>query len=137
MQLGVFAAMLQTTEYKFHMHNAAVQVQTALFFVCCLDCSTYVGFITMKDAESLHTMLEAIYVHWPTLTQVVVYDNSCHALTYALNCEPELFRTAQWVIDATHFRAHAGRAYAFGIKTQLSCCKNCNTSPDIFAISTC
>ncbi|DBA94641.1 TPA: hypothetical protein ACH3X1_002213 [Trebouxia sp. C0004] len=72
----------------------------------------------MKDAESPRTLFEAIYVHWPTPPQVVVYDNSCHAMTYALNREPEWFNAVQWVIDATHFPGHTGCAYAFDIKRQ-------------------
>ena len=121
MQLDVFAGTL---------HNCVLRVQfpcaprssvntTALFFVYCLDCSTCGGFVAMKNAESPRAMFEAIHVHWPTLPWVVVYDNSCHALTYALDCEPEWFRPAQWVIDATHFLGHTGCACAFDIKRQL------------------
>ena len=72
----------------------------------------------MKDAESPRTLFEAIYVHWPEPPEVVVYDNSCHAMTYALNREPAWFKPVQWVIDATHFPGHTGCAYAFDIKRQ-------------------
>lgn len=72
----------------------------------------------MKDAESPRTLFEAIYVHWPEPPEVVVYDNSCHAMTYALNREPAWFKHVQWVIDATHFPGHTGCAYAFDIKRQ-------------------
>lgn len=73
----------------------------------------------MKDTESPRAMFEAIHVHWATLPRFVVYDNSCHALTYALDCEPEWFRATQWVIDATHFLGHIGCACAFDIKRKL------------------
>ena len=72
----------------------------------------------MRDAESPRTLFEAIYVHWPEPPEVVVYDNSCHAMTYALNREPAWFKDVQWVIDATHFPGHTGWAYAFDIKRQ-------------------
>ena len=94
------------------------QLTAGLFFVYCLDCSHCVGFVAMKDAESPRTLFEAIYVHWPVPPQVVVYDNSCHAMTYALNREPEWFKNVQWVIDATHFPGHTGCADAFDIKRQ-------------------
>ena len=89
-----------------------------LFFVYCLDCQKCVGFVAMKDAGSPRTLFEAVYVHWPEPPEVVVYDNSCHAMTYALNREPAWFKDVQWVIDATHFPGHTGCAYAFDIKRQ-------------------
>ena len=82
----------------------------------------------MKDAESPCAMFEAIHVRWPTLPRVVVYDNSCHVLTYALDCEPEWFRAAQWAIDATHFLGHTG--CGFDIKRQL--CLSCLNSGHVF-----
>ena len=72
----------------------------------------------MKDAECPRTLFEAIYVHWPQPPEVVVYDNSCHAMTYVLNREPTWFQDVQWVIDAAHFPGHTGCAYAFDIKRQ-------------------
>ena len=36
----------------------------------------------MPDAESPKTLFEVIYLHWPTQPEVVVHDNSCHAMTY-------------------------------------------------------
>ena len=72
----------------------------------------------MRDAESPRTLFEAIYLHWPFPPKVVVYDNSCHAMTYALNREPEWFKDVQWVIDATHFPGHIGCAFSFDIKRQ-------------------
>lgn len=87
-----------------------------LFFVYCLDCNNCVGFVAMPDAESPRTLFEVIYVHWPTQPEVVVYDNSCHAMTYALNREPEWFKSVVWIIDATHFPGHTGCAHSFNIK---------------------
>ena len=94
------------------------QLTAGLFFVYCLDCSRCVGFVAMRDAESPRTLFEAIYLHWPFPPQVVVYDNSCHAMTYALNREPAWFKDVQWVIDATHFPGHTGCAFSFDIKRQ-------------------
>ena len=94
------------------------QLTAGLFFMYCLDCSHCIGFVAMRDAESPRTLFEAIYVHWPVPPQVVVYDNSCHAMTYALNREPQWFKNVQWVIDATHFPGHTGCAFAFDIKRQ-------------------
>lgn len=76
----------------------------------------------MKDAESPRTLFEAIYVHWPEPPEVVVYDNNCHAMTYALNREPAWFKDVQWVIDATHFPGHTGCAYALTSSGSLACC---------------
>ena len=53
-----------------------------------------------------------------TGSEVLVYDNSCHAMSYALNRESAWFKNVQWVIDAVHFPGHTGCAYAFDIKRQ-------------------
>ena len=89
-----------------------------LFLIYCLDCENCVGFVAMRDAESPRTLFEAIYIHWPTPPAVVVYDNSCHAMTYALNREPEWFKSVVWIIDAMHFLGHTGCAHCFNIKQQ-------------------
>ena len=89
-----------------------------LFLIYCLDCENCVGFAAMRGAESTRTLFEAISIHWLTPPAVVVYDNSCHAMTYALNREPEWFKSVMWIIDAMHFLGHTGCAHCFNIKQQ-------------------
>ena len=89
-----------------------------LFLIYCLDCENFVGFVAIRSAESPRTLFEVIYIHWPTPPVVVVYDNSCHAMTYALHREPEWFKSVVWIIDAMHFLGHTGCAHCFNIKQQ-------------------
>ena len=54
--------------------------------------------------------------------EVVVYDNSCHAMTYALNKELAWFQDVQWVIDATHFLVTLDARTRLTSSVSLACC---------------
>ena len=88
-----------------HKTPGGVYVPGCIFFWCA-KCSRCVYFGVMKNAESPRTVFEAIYTHWETPPELVVYDNACNFNNFCLNREPEFFKNTRVLVDATHYAGH-------------------------------
>ena len=53
-----------------------------------------------------YTLWLNIFSNWLYVLAVWCYDNSCNALQYALNREPQFVRNVSFLMDAWHFKCH-------------------------------
>lgn len=76
-------------------------------FFWCADCSRCLYFGVMKNSESPRTVFEAIYTHWETAPELIVYDNACNLHNFFLNREPVFFKDTRFNVDASHYLGHS------------------------------
>ena len=76
----------------------------------CLCSHGYVyALILLRNGESPEHAFRLIYDRFPPdkLPRVVVYDNACNAMRYALRREPGLFASVRFLVDRLHWPNHA------------------------------
>lgn len=102
--------------------NVTRDLAPGMFVLHCLKCAGCLGFHVMRESESARTIFEVLYTRWAVAPKVVVYDNGCHAHSYALNREPAWAAGTAFLIDKLHYKGHVGctRAYDIGIYPGLA-----------------
>ena len=85
-------------------------VQTFLG-ICCHGIAQIA--IPMSYSESPRFLLYALLQYWETPPPIVYYDNSCHALEYALNREPDFIKDTLFLVDRFHYPNHSSCSRTF------------------------
>ncbi|KAH8107223.1 hypothetical protein BXZ70DRAFT_1060730 [Cristinia sonorae] len=68
--------------------------------------SICLGFHTMPIAEGRNDVFSAIYTHFPTAPEIIVYDYACQLAAYSLVREARYFRNTKFLIDELHAHGH-------------------------------
>ncbi|KAE8239911.1 hypothetical protein A4X06_0g7979 [Tilletia controversa] len=66
-----------------------------------------VGFHIIPESEGRNDVFSALFSHWTTAPQVVVYDFACQLAPYCLRREAEFFKDTLFVIDQMHQHGHS------------------------------
>ncbi|XP_076147300.1 uncharacterized protein LOC143131543 [Alosa pseudoharengus] len=66
------------------------------------------GFSVMESSESVNIPFTILRTRFQTGPRVVIYDNACKLHSYALNRDPEFFKTTWFLVDRLHWRNHSG-----------------------------
>lgn len=96
---------------KFYATYGERRLTGGLMCVWCPHSICY-GFHCIPYAEGRNDVFSAMYTHWETAPQVVVYDFACALQPYCMLREPEFFSKTLFVVDAFHAKGHSrcGRA---------------------------
>ena len=71
----------------------------------------------MYQAVSPMYVFQTVYGRWETAPKLLIYDNACNALTYALRREPFFFRNTLWLVDSLHYVNHSNCNCGFNFGT--------------------
>lgn len=86
------------------------------FAIFCLKHNKCIGFHLLTHSESPYTVFEVLLTRFQKPPKVIVYDNGCNLLTYALKREPYFFKDSHIVIDGLHFADHKNCSDVFDIR---------------------
>jgi len=78
------------------------------------------GFSLMRNHESPNMPFTILLTRFPKAPEIVIYDNSCHLLSYCLNRQPNHFKNTLFLIDRFHVKNHTTCSqYGFNISRHL------------------
>ena len=75
------------------------------------------GFHVIPSAEGRNDVFSAVFSHWPSAPDVIVYDFACQLQPYCLAREPEFFKNTTFVIDRLHSKNHTTCSEAFDLES--------------------
>lgn len=88
--------------YKSYSKNGL----TGGIFVMWCTHSVCLGFHSIPVAEGRNDVFSAIYTHFRTAPEIVIYDFACKLATYCFTREARYFRHTRFLIDELHAHDH-------------------------------
>lgn len=88
--------------YKTYSKNGL----TGGIFVMWCTHSVCLGFHSIPVAEGRNDVFSAIYTHFRTAPEIVIYDFACKLATYCFTREARYFRHTRFLIDELHAHDH-------------------------------
>lgn len=64
------------------------------------------GFVILKESESISAALSSVMTHFPVPPRRVWYDNACNSFNCAIIMVPWLLRWTTFMVDRFHFTGH-------------------------------
>jgi hypothetical protein len=74
-----------------------------MFLVWCQEHECCIGMEVMRDKETEATPFTMLIQQCKAPPQVVIYDNACNLMSYALNREPKFFKDTLFLVDSHHW----------------------------------
>jgi hypothetical protein len=73
----------------------------------CVHCRVCVYFGLMVVQESPRSVFEVLKTRRAEAPRMIIYDNCCNLMHFALNRDPEFFRDTEFFVDQFHFAGHS------------------------------
>jgi len=70
----------------------------------------------MRHFESPNVPFTIIQTRFKTAPEVVVYDNACHLMSYALNRDPFFWKETRFFVDRFHWGNHTSCSASFNLR---------------------
>jgi len=105
------------TKCSKHYNEYGEKRLTGGIMVCWCTHSIAYGFHCIPKAEGRNDVFSALYTHWKTAPDWVVYDFACSSAPYCMTREPEFFKNTRHGIDDCHSSGHTKCSPACFVKT--------------------
>ncbi|KAE8184180.1 hypothetical protein CF328_g7942 [Tilletia controversa] len=103
---------------KFYDMYVRRQRTGGIMALWCTHCIC-VGFHGIPQAEGRNDVFSALFSHWPTPPNVVVYDYACQLGPYSLRRELDFFQNTLFVVDQMHEKGHVNCSAASRLSTYM------------------